>query len=108
MLTFSHTVWPALDIIDDFTIQAGATVFHGAQSSYLYPFIYKDGIRYGCSTASCTDADQFALADITGSQVPCKIIYHFQISVGSEKPLICSIIQWLVSDYDMPQFPWDR
>ena len=105
MLAFSRTVWPTLDIIDDFTIQAGATVFHGAQSS---PFIYKDGICYGCSTASRTDADQFALADITGSQVPCKIIYHYQISVGSEKPLVCSIIQQLVSDYDMPQFPWDR
>ena len=67
MLEFSYTVWPALDIIDDFTTQAGATAFHGAQSSHLYPFIYKDGIHYGCSTASHTGADQFALADITSS-----------------------------------------
>lgn len=107
MLAFARKQWPGLDIIDDFTIKAGATVFHGTQSARSFPFIYKDGIRYGCSMATRTDADQYALVDITGSRVPCRIINHFQISVGNEKPLVCSVIQRLVSNNDIPQFPWD-
>ena len=48
MLKFAHTQWPALDIVDNLTIWAGATVFHGTQSACSFPFIYKDGIHYGC------------------------------------------------------------
>lgn len=107
MLKFAHTQWPALDIVDNLTIQAGATVFHGTQSACSFPFIYKDGIHYGCFMATHTDAYQYALANISGSQIPCRIINHFQISVGNEKPLGCTIIQQFVSDNNIPQFPWD-
>lgn len=107
MLKFAHTQWPALDIVDNLTIRAGATVFHGTQSARSFPFIYKDGIHYGCFMATHTDADQYALANISGSQIPCRIINHFQISVGNEKPLGCTIIQQFVSDNNIPQFPWD-
>jgi hypothetical protein len=107
LLKFAQDHWSQLRIIDDFTVELGATLFIGAQSAKSHAFIFKDGIRYGCATASCTDADQYAFVDIGGTRLPCLIQYHFDISVGNESPVTCSVIQCMNTDEEFPRLGWD-
>lgn len=107
LLKFAQNHWPLLRIVDDFTIEHGATIFMGSKSAKSHAFIYKDGIRFGCATAPRTDADQYACADIAGTRLPCRILYHFELSVANEQPLLCSVIQRLLSDEDFPRLGWD-
>jgi len=83
----------ALRIVDNFTIEPGAILFVGTQSAKSHTFVFKDGIRYGCATAARTDVDQYAFIEIEGTRSPCLIQYHFDISVGDESPITCSIVQ---------------
>ena len=107
LLKFAQDHWAQLRIIDDFTVELGATLFIGTQSAKSHAFIFKDGIRYGCATAARTDADQYAFVDIDGTRLPCLIQYHFDISVGNESPITCSIIQRMNADEDFPRLGWD-
>ena len=58
-------------------------------------------------TAAHTDADQYALVDIDGTRSPCLIQYHFDISVGDESPITCSIVQRMNMEEDFPRLGWD-
>ena len=107
LLKFAQDHWAQLQIIDDFTVALGATLFIGTQSAKSHDFIFKDGIRYGCATAARTDADQYAFVDIDGTRLPCLIQYHFDISVGNESPVTCSVIQCMNTDEDFPRLRWD-
>ena len=107
LLKFAQDHWAQLRIIDDFTVELGATLFIGTQSAKSHAFIFKDGIRYGCATAARTDADQYAFVDIDGTRLPCLIQYHFDISVGNESPITCSVIQRMNADEDFPRLGWD-
>jgi len=96
---FSQDYWTALRIVDDFTIEPRATLFIGTQSTKSHAFVFKDGIHYGCATAARTNADQYAFVDIDGTRLPCLIQYHFNISVGNQSPVTCSVIQrWYAYD----------
>ena len=107
LLKFAQDHWAQLQIIDDFTVALGATLFIGTQSAKSHDFIFKDGICYGCATAARTDADQYAFVDIDGTCLPCLIQYHFDISVGNESPVTCSVIQCMNTDEDFPRLRWD-
>jgi hypothetical protein len=107
LLKFSQDHWTALRIVDDFTVEPGATLFVGTQSAKSHTFVFKDGIRYGCATATRTDADQYAFVEIEGTRSPCLIQYHFDISVGDESPITCSIVQRMNTDEDFPRLGWD-
>ena len=107
LLKFSQDYWTALRIVDDFTVEPGATLFVGTQSAKSHAFVFKDGICYGCATAACTDADQYAFIEIEGTCSPCLIQYHFKISVGDESPVTCSIVQRMNTDEDFPHLGWD-
>ena len=107
LLKFTQDHWAQLQIIDDFTVALGATLFIGTQSAKSHDFIFKDGIHYGCATAACTDADQYAFVDIDGTCLPCFIQYHFDISVGNESPVTCFVIQCMNTDEDFPCLGWD-
>ena len=107
LLKFAQDHWAHLQIIDDFTVELGATLFIGTQSAKSHDFVFKDGIRYGCATAARTDADQYAFVDIDGTHLPCLIQYHFNISVGNESPVTCSVIQCMNTDEDFPRLGWD-
>ncbi|KAF8997092.1 hypothetical protein BDQ17DRAFT_1429299 [Cyathus striatus] len=87
LLNYAQQVWPQLDIIDNFTIRGGSTPFFAHGSTKSYPFIIKNGIRYG--------------------SIPCKLVYHFEVAVGSENPVLCSIVQRCIADDAIPSMPWD-
>ncbi|KAF8987453.1 hypothetical protein BDQ17DRAFT_1393527 [Cyathus striatus] len=108
LLDYARSLWPELDIVDDFTVHAGATPFLVDGSVKSYPFIIKNGIHYGSDTAIQTQADQYACVDCgDGYVLPCRLIYHFEITVGLEEPALCSVIQKCVADNNLPSMPWD-
>lgn len=94
------------DIVDDLTVKRGATVFAASQSTQLLSHLIKDGIRFGCSTATRTQADQYASVNFQGYRAPCRIIYHFAIHLGQRPPIYCSAIQRVLSDDSIPLMPW--
>lgn len=94
------------DIVDDLTVKRGATVFAASQSTQLLSHLIKDGIRFGCSTATRTQADQYASVNFQGYHAPCRIIYHFAIHLGQRPPIYCSAIQRVLSDDSIPLMPW--
>jgi hypothetical protein len=108
LLAHARTVWSDISIVDDFTAENGSLTFSGLSSAISYPFLVKDGIRYGCSTAMQTDSDQFALLDIDGSRLPCQIVYHFELKIDTKEPVLSTVIRRLLADSELiPQLPWD-
>ncbi|TFK48361.1 hypothetical protein OE88DRAFT_1684365 [Heliocybe sulcata] len=81
LLVYCQKLWPDIHIIDDLTPDPNATMFVGARSARMLPFIYKDGIRYGCSTAVRTQADCFACIDFPEFRAPCELLYHFELTL---------------------------
>ncbi|KAJ7120571.1 hypothetical protein C8R43DRAFT_1136739 [Mycena crocata] len=107
LLAYALTVWTDISIVDDFSTEDGAVPFSGATSATSYPFLVKDGVRYGCLTATRTDADHLALVNIDASRTPCQLLYHFGLTVGERPSVLCSVVRRLETDADIPQFPWD-
>ncbi|GBE85854.1 hypothetical protein SCP_0803760 [Sparassis crispa] len=106
LLEYTRKTWPELNIEDDFTTDRNAILFLAARSSKALPFICKDGIHYSSSMDHRSQADRFACIDMDGSRVPCRLIYHFEITISDKPPIVCSIVQRMVSDDDIPTFPW--
>lgn len=113
LLDFSRTHWVHLTISDDFsTCPAGSTILSGANSTKSFPYIFKDGTRYGCSnsiiqTTGTSTGDHFACIDMDAGRHPCKILHHLLVTVPGEAPLHCCVIQRMLADDDIPTVPWD-
>lgn len=107
LLCHAQTRWPHLNVVDDFTAQPHTTPMLGSQCAKVLPFIYKEGIRYGSHMDRRTQADRFACVDFEGeARVPCRLLYHFALSVGTQDPILCSAVQRLVCDEHIPLMPW--
>jgi hypothetical protein len=108
LLRFAQQHWSAISVVDDFTVVKGDEIpLVASRCARSLPFIVKDGIRFGCSTAKRTQDDQDACADLECGRVPCKIRYHFELAVGNEAPVICSVIERWFADENIPTMPWD-
>ncbi|KAF8837311.1 hypothetical protein BDN67DRAFT_991807 [Paxillus ammoniavirescens] len=106
-LTLDHTIvtWPALNLGHERMIDK--TPFFAEGSAKFHPFIMKDGNRYGCTSATQTDADAFAFVALQGAWIPCQFVAHLELSTPNEKPHFCSVIRRFVAGGDMPMMPWD-
>lgn len=113
LLAFAQKHWVHLQIVDDFSIRpAGATIFGGSQVAKSVDFVFKDGTWYRCSTAVSARAgistgDHFACVNIHDGRYPCKILYHFKVTVPGALSVYCSVVQHMVSDDSMPLLPLD-
>lgn len=107
LLDYLRSMHPELTIADDMTQTCGHdAIFLAHGSAKLLPFICKDGLRFGSSADSRTQADSHGCVDFPEGRIPCHFLYHFEISVPTRPAIICSVVQRLVSDDNMPTFPW--
>lgn len=109
LLQYARDLWPQSKIVCDLDLDAapGSIPFLGKGSAISYPFIYKDGIRFGSVNAQNTSQDQFATVDFSFGRIPCRLLYHFELRVGNNPPAMCTAIQKTVADDDIPLFPFD-
>ena len=107
LLAFTRTCFPDENIVDDMSVIEHSTPFFGLGSARFCSFIIKDGSRFGCSTATRTQADQFASANFSGVQLPCQILYHFELTIGDHSPFMCSVVRRCLGDEALPSMPWD-
>ncbi len=106
LLAFAQRTWPDLTIADDFNCDPKVITFAAEQSARKLPFISKGGARYGSVADNRTDADRIACADFEDSRTPCRMLYHFELCVGDRTPIVCSIVERLQADGNIPAFPW--
>jgi len=107
LLAFIRSRFPDENVVDDMSSVEQSTPFFGAGSARICPFIIKDGNRFGCSTATRTQADQFATANFAGVQLPCQMLYHFELTVGGHPTFMCSVVRRCLGDETLPSMPWD-
>jgi hypothetical protein len=107
VLAHISKIWPELSLVNDKLITTDGTPFYAHSMSCSLPFIIKNGLRYGCSTAVRTDADIYAGVDLDGVRTPCEIVAHFKIMVAGQTPHFCSVIRQFDCDEDIPAMPWD-
>ncbi|KAL6307607.1 hypothetical protein BKA93DRAFT_815915 [Sparassis latifolia] len=106
LLSYAHSAWPDLNIVDDFTTFAGFIPLSASHSAIGIPFLYRDGIRYGSSLDGRSQADRHACVDFTHSRVPCRLLYHFKLSITGKPHVFCSIVQRMKADERIPTMPW--
>lgn len=107
MLGHVSAAWPEPDLINDKLITGDGTPFYAHNTTRSLPFLMKNGLRYGCSTAVRTGADIYAGVDMDGARVPCEIVAHFEIRIADNKPHFCSVIHQFVYNKDILSMPWD-
>ncbi|KAI0370386.1 hypothetical protein BV20DRAFT_1035887 [Pilatotrama ljubarskyi] len=105
LLTFLQELWPELRIADDFNLESDCLTFSSTRSARVFPVLSVDSTRYGSIMDKRSSADRFGCVDFRSSRVPCKILYHFGLSVGNSS-VTCSVVQRLISDDNIPAFPW--
>ncbi|KAF8119204.1 hypothetical protein EV363DRAFT_1400949 [Boletus edulis] len=81
LISFLQNHFPELSIRDDMSTDIGGTVLFANQSVRVLPFVIKNGIRFGCSTAMRTSSDHFAGVLFEDGRWPCKVVYHFELGV---------------------------
>lgn len=109
LLDFARRTWPALSIIDDLDdepFSGLAATFMANRSAFKIPFITKGGVRYGSLADKRTEADEYACVDFDNSRIPCRLLYHFELHIGTKDPVICSIVERMCADDKIPVFPW--
>lgn len=106
MLAHCQLLWPDLNIIDDHSMEDG-TPLYGHRTAKSLSYIRKDGIRYGCSTNKKSQVDSFAFISTAGSRVPIQIHYLFLIEFAGKSPQVSALVRRMVSDANIPVFPWD-
>lgn len=106
LLNFARQTWPDTRIANDFNCDPTAITFAADHCARKLPFISKGGARYESVADDRTDADQIACVNFEDSRTPCRILYHFELTVGDCTPVICSIVERLQADDRIPAFPW--
>ena len=106
ILAYAQEIWPELDIQNDYTLGAQNLLF-GATAVKSHPFIVINGIRYGTVHDHRAPDDCFAAAEFQGIRLPVRILYHFEVSVSLQTPVLCSIVQRFQGDDTIPPMPWD-
>lgn len=106
ILKFAQTVWTDISIVDDMTFTPGTTPLVASACAVSLPVIFKTGLQFGSLLDNRSEADRFACVDFPQAQVPAKLLYHFELSVPSKQPILCSVVQRMVWDDNIPTMPW--
>ncbi|KAG8790519.1 hypothetical protein FRC12_011696 [Ceratobasidium sp. 428] len=89
MLEFVRARWPDLKLTSDQEPKPDGYPFMYDRVAVPLPFVYHNGIKFGCSTAKRTKANKFAF-----------------ISKGKE-PQMCAVVRRMVADNNIPVMLWD-
>ncbi|KAG8696401.1 hypothetical protein FRC08_007178 [Ceratobasidium sp. 394] len=106
-LVFAQRTWPHLNLKHDQLYSEGGMLFLSGQVAELLNFIYKSGVRYGCTSSRRTLADRYILARLDAALVACCIEHHLKLTVGSEAPVYAVAVCRFVIPDPQPQTPWD-
>ena len=79
-------VWPELTLVNNKLISEDGTPFYAHSTTHSLPFIIKNGLCYGHSTAIRTSADVYAGVDVDGVRTPCGILAHFKVAILDKQP----------------------
>ncbi|QRV82786.1 Transposase family tnp2 [Ceratobasidium sp. AG-Ba] len=108
MLEFARTCWPDLRLTSDVEPVPGGYPFLYDKAAETLPFVYRNGIKFGCATATRTKADRFAFVRFGQSLVPCRIEYLFRLTVEKKEPRLCAVVAQMMADNNIPLMPWDE
>jgi hypothetical protein len=107
LLEFARATWPELDLRHDLDLTPGGLLFMSDRVSRVLSYVTRGGVRFGSLTAKRSQRDQNAFVKLNGSNVPCLLVYHFELTAPGQTPAICSVVQRFIRDDDLPRFPWD-
>ncbi len=107
VLAYLQKKWPDTPLENDLALQPDTVPLVASRCAVGHTFMYKDSIRYGSSLDNRSTKDRFGLVDFADTQVPCKLLYHFEIHIGGKSPVFCSVIQRMLADDAIPSMPWD-
>ncbi|KAG9121715.1 hypothetical protein FRC07_002231 [Ceratobasidium sp. 392] len=108
MLDFARTCWPHLRLTSDQEPEPGGYPFLYDRVAETLPFVYRNGLKFGCETAKRTKADRFAFVKFGDSCIPCRLEYLFRLTVKDEEPRLCAAVAPMVADEAIPVMPWDE
>ncbi|KAG8683162.1 hypothetical protein FRC09_016254, partial [Ceratobasidium sp. 395] len=77
ILEFVRARWPDLKLTSDQEPKPDGYPFMYDRVAVPLPFVYRNGIKFGCSTAKRTKANKFAFISKGSSLIPCQIDYLF-------------------------------
>ncbi|KAL6308961.1 hypothetical protein BKA93DRAFT_821803 [Sparassis latifolia] len=106
-LDYCQRLYPDLHLIDNLSLGHG-TAFVATRVARMLTYIRKDGIRYGSDSNKRTKADRYAFIvdKNTNEHCPVEIAALLGIKVAEKAPHVCVVIRRMVSDEDIPPFPW--
>jgi hypothetical protein len=107
LLEFSRTTWPELDLRHDMDLTPEGVLFMSDCVAHILSYVTRGGVRFGSLMAKRSQRDQHAFVKLNGHNVPCRLIYHFELTVPGRAPTICSVVQRFIRENDLPRFPWD-
>ncbi|CUA70797.1 U3 small nucleolar RNA-associated protein 6 homolog [Rhizoctonia solani] len=105
VLHFAQDQWPHRRLISDINFIDRGQFFLSHKSARQLQFIHRNNIRYGCSSSLRTKADQHAMLQTGEERVPVQILWHFQVEIPGEEPVICTIVARLATE-GTPVLPW--
>ncbi|EJF67325.1 hypothetical protein DICSQDRAFT_46259 [Dichomitus squalens LYAD-421 SS1] len=83
LLDYIRTQNPTLIIADDMTNTCDHdAIFLADGSAKLLPFICKDGLRFGSTADSRTQADSYGCVDFPDCRTPFHLLYHFEVTIA--------------------------
>ncbi|GBE87684.1 hypothetical protein SCP_1103610 [Sparassis crispa] len=108
-LKYSQLLYPELHLIDDLSLE-DEVAFIASRVVRPLTYIRKDGIRYGSTSNKRTKADRYVFiidpSGESGERVPVEIAALLGIKVAEKSPHVCAVIRRMVSDENIPTFPW--
>jgi hypothetical protein len=94
-------------LIDEHSTDDG-TNFWAAKVAHVLPYVRKSGIRYGSTSNRRTQADCYAfIEEGQMKRVPVEISTLVVVKVLDEAPHVCAIVRRMISNDNIPLFPWD-
>ncbi|KAL1949361.1 hypothetical protein VTO73DRAFT_8242 [Trametes versicolor] len=106
LLDYARTLHPELNIGDFMSLERHDAILVPDACAKLLPFVVKDGLRFGSTADSRTQADIIACVDFRDARIPCRMLYHFELQIADKPPVLCSVVERLTADGDIPSFPW--
>ncbi|KAI0631156.1 hypothetical protein C8Q77DRAFT_1062169 [Trametes polyzona] len=97
LLDFVRRTFPDHSIANDFNIDATSITFSSTRSAWLFPIISVKSTRFGSVMDKRSSNDRFGCVNFETSRIPCKILYHFKLSVGGFIP----VFPWSLYSIDL-------
>ena len=106
ILSYACKIWPDVDIVNDLTLRPNTVPMLASRCAVGLPFLYKNGLRFGSFLDRRSEKDRFALVDFDDGQLPCRLLYHLELSIPNKMPRVCTIVQRMLADDLIPIMPW--